>query len=278
MERQPRRRSVRPARLTGVGEGVDRGFRAFVARIGDEQGRAWIATVPDRLAAAAALWGLELGPELPGGLLACVVEATTAEGGEAVLKLPSPWARGADEVEALRAWAGRGASELLADDPELGALLIERIRPGDHAGDLEPETVGRLLDTLRAPPYAGAPALGEIVARRIADAESAGRSSPKRLAWARKALERLELEPPPTMLVHGDFDERNLLRCARRGVCAIDPLACAGDSLYDAAYWIHGTGRPGRRARFDGLADALGLEDEARARLRDWCGVIAVHG
>ena len=80
------------------------------------------------------------------------------------------------------------------------------------------------------------------------------------------------------MLVHGDFDERNILRCGRRGVCAIDPLVAAGDPLYDAAYWIHGTGRPGRRARFNALSDALGLDRDERARLRDWCGVIAVHG
>jgi len=261
-----------------VGEVVHPGFRAFVARIGGEQGRAWIATVPDRLAAAASLWGLELGPELPGGLLACVVAATTADGKDAVLKLPSPWARGADEVRALRWWEGRGTPELLSDDEELGALLIERVRPGDRADDLGAEAVANLLHLLRAHPYDGAPVLGEIVMRRIATAESEGRSSPKRLAWAREALERLEVEPTPAVLVHGDFDERNIRLCARRGICAIDPLACAGDPLYDAAYWIHGTGRPGRRARFDGLADALCLDRGERARLRDWCGVVAVHG
>jgi streptomycin 6-kinase len=261
-----------------VHEVVKSGYRAFVARIGGEEGRAWIATVPDRLTAAASLWTLELGPELPGGLLACVVEAATADGREAVLKLPSPWARGGDEVEALRAWGGNGAPELLADDPELGAILIERIRPGGHADDLEALTVAGLLRTLGVAPTTGAPELGAMVARRIAHAESEGRSSPKRLAWAREALARLEAEPPPAVLVHGDFDERNILRCARREVCAIDPLAAVGDPLYDAAYWIHGTGRPGRRARFTGLSDALALDRDARARLRDWCGVIAVHG
>ena len=117
-----------------------------------------------------------------------------------------------------------------------------------------------------------------MVARRIANAEADGRSSPKRLGWARDALARLEEKPPPAVLVHGDFDERNILRCARRGICAIDPLVAAGDPLYDAAYWIHGTGRPGHRARFNALSDALDLDRDERARLRDWCGVIAVHG
>jgi streptomycin 6-kinase len=261
-----------------AGEVVHPGYRAFVARIGGEEGREWLATVPDRLTAAAASWGLALGAELPGGLLACVVAVTMPEGREAVLKVPSPWARGEDEVQALRAWAGRGAPELLAHDPQLGVILLERIRPGQHAEDLTAETVARLLEALWVHPYAGAPALGEIVARRIGSAESEGRSTPQRLAWARNALHGLEAAAPPAVLLHGDFDERNLLLCGRREVCAIDPLACAGDPLYDAAYWIHGTGRPGRRARFDALAAALTLDEHACARLRDWCGIVAVHG
>jgi streptomycin 6-kinase len=264
--------------LTAGGEVVHPGFRAFVARIGGDDGRAWIASVPALLEAAAGRWQLELGQEMPGGVLACVVEATTADGREVVLKLPSPWARGRDEMAALRAWAGKGAPELLADDPQSGALLLERIRPGTHPASLEAAAVARLLGLLHVPPYDGAPALGATVAQRICAAEAERRATPQRLAWAREALARLEPAPPPAVLVHGDLDERNVLRCARRGVCAIDPLPCAGDPLYDAASWIHGNRRPGRRARFDALAAELTLDAGARRRLRDWCGVVAVHG
>ena len=75
--------------------------------------------------------------------------------------------------------------------------------------------------------------------------------------------------------MHGDFDERNLLVCDRRGLCAIDPLPFAGEGAYDAAYWIHANRRPGRRARFEAMAAAI---DADRRRLRDWCGIVAVHG
>jgi streptomycin 6-kinase len=262
----------------GAGEVVQPGYRAFVARIGGEEGRAWIASVPGRLEAAAARWQLELGPELHGGLLACVVEAMTADGGEAVLKVHSPWARGEDEVRALRGWGGRGAPQLLADDAELGALLLERIRPGEHPENATADAVAPVLHLLAIEPQPGLPALAAIVETRIATAEAEGRANTQRLTWARHALDRLETGSPAPLLVHGDFDERNLLTCARRGLCAIDPLPCAGDPLYDAASWIHGNGGPGRRARFDGLAAALGLDARERARLRDWCGVVAVHG
>jgi streptomycin 6-kinase len=66
-----------------------------------------------------------------------------------------------------------------------------------------------------------------------------------------------------------------VVRCNRRVLCAIDPIPCAGDPAYDAATWVHAGGRPGRRARFDELSHATGLDAE---RLRDWCGVVAVHG
>jgi streptomycin 6-kinase len=264
--------------VDGAGEDVHPGYRAFVARIGGDEGRAWIASVPEKLAQAARHWELELGPELPGGLLACVVEARTADGREAVLKLPSPWARGSDEVRALRAFAGAGVPELLAADEGLGATLLERIRPGTHPDRPTPGAVAELLGRLRFPPYDGAPPLGAIVAGRLDTAEADGRPTPQRLAWAREALARLEQAPPPPSLVHGDLDERNILSCARRGLCAIDPLPAAGDPLYDAAYWIHGNGKPGRRARFDGLAAELGLDGDDRRRLRDWCGIVAVHG
>jgi streptomycin 6-kinase len=261
-----------------AGEVVHPGYRAFVARIGGEEGRAWIASVPARLQSAAERWRLELGPELPGGLLACVVEATTADGREAVLKLPSPWARGEDEVRALRAWAGHGAPELLAEDPEQGALLLERIRPGEHPVSLAAEAIAPVLRLLAVEPPPGLPALTAIAAQRLATAEAEGRANARRLTWARHAVERLEAGAPPPALVHGDFDERNLLRCAQRGVCAIDPLPCAGDPLYDAASWVHGNRRPERRARFDALVAELHLDEGECARLRDWCGVVAVHG
>jgi streptomycin 6-kinase len=77
------------------------------------------------------------------------------------------------------------------------------------------------------------------------------------------------------MLVHGDFDDRNLLVCARRGLCAIDPLPCAGDPAYDAGYWVHANRRPGRRARLDAIVAATGLD---RERVRDWAAVVGVHG
>ncbi len=240
--------------------------------------REWGASVPSRLERLAAAWRLTLGAEVPASSSACVVMVTTRSGGEAVLKLAAPWARGADEAAALRAWGGSGAPCLLADDAEAGAVLLERIRPGAPAKDEEPADVAALLSRLHVPPPEGLTALDEIVERRLESTVREQRASARQLEWAATARERCRVGAPAPVLVHGHFDEGNLLRCRRRSLCAIDPSPAAGDPLYDAASWIHAAGRPGRRARFDSFAAALSLDDPSRARLRDWCGIVAVLG
>lgn len=257
-----------------MAEVVAQSFRAFVSRRLGAEGRAWIAALPELHATLASRWKLELSPELPGGLLSCVRSASLADGSPAILKIGAPWPRTRHEILALRAWGGKGAPELLDADEELGALLLERITPGRHPADAAAGTVARLLSALHVPPFAGLMTLGDLVRRRIERATTEGRASEAKSAWALAKIVELEQSPPAAVLLHGDFDERNLLVCDRRGLCAIDPLPCAGDPAYDAAYWVHGNRRPGRRARLDALVE-LGFD---RTRVRDWAAVIGVHG
>jgi streptomycin 6-kinase len=255
-------------------EAVTSGFRTFVARLYGDEGRAWIARLPAVHEELADRWRLELGPELPGGLLSCVRAATRSDGTKAVLKVGA-WHRTHDEIAALRAWAGRGAPELLEADEELRALLLERIEPGHPPAGADAATVASVLRVIHVQPVPGLPSLAETVHRRIDNALRDRRASEQKASWARAKAVELEPGAPPPVLLHGDFDERNLLVCARRGLCAIDPLPIAGDPAYDAAYWVHGNRSPGRRARLDAIVAATGLD---RARVRDWAAVVGVHG
>ena len=207
--------------------------------------------------------------ELGAGLVACL----RPDGGEVVLRLPPSPARGREEIAALRAWGGRFAPDLLELDDVGTGFLLERIRPGTPAVDASAEEVAEVLRALHVAPPDGLPPLDAVVRDRLGQAE--GSVTPQRLAWARAALEGLAADAPTPVLLHGALDAAALLRCARRGLCAVGASPCVGDPAYDAAYWIHAGGSPGRRARFDALADATGLD---RRRLRDWCGVVAVHG
>lgn len=253
---------------------VEPGFRAFVAQMFGDEGRAWIAGLPGTCAALAERWQLELGPELPGGLLSCVREARRADGSAAILKIGAPWRRTRAEIAVLRAWNGNGAALVLEADDQLGALLLERIRPGTHPPSAKAVEVAKVLRALHVPPRAGLETLGDLARRRIARAVDQRRATEAKAEWALAKLGELERDPPPPVLLHGDFDERNLLTCARRGLCAIDPLPCVGDPAYDAAYWVHGNRRPGRRARLDAIVE-LGYD---RARTRDWAAIVGVHG
>jgi streptomycin 6-kinase len=257
-----------------VPETVEPGFRAFVASRLGEEGRAWIASLPEIEEVLAARWQLEVGRELPGGLLSCVRAVRLRNGDPAVLKIGASRTRTRHEIAALRAWGGIGTPELIEADEELGALLLERIAPGSRPESADPRAVAALLRTIHMAPLAGLPSLAETVELRIQRALDEGRASETKTTWARARAKELASEPHPVTLVHGDFDERNLLVCERRGLCAVDPLPCTGDPAYDAAYWVHGNRRPGRRARLDALVE-LGFD---QARVRDWAAVVGVHG
>jgi streptomycin 6-kinase len=255
---------------------VEPSFRAFVARTFGEDGRRWLETLPALTEELAGRWQLTLGRELPGGVLACVRTATTADGREVVLKIGGPFFSVRKEAAALRAWAGRSAPELLEADEDAGALLLERIVPGSTAADAGAAEVAAVLRDLHAAaPPAGLREIGDAAQRRVLRALEQGRTSGYKADWALAKVAELEREPAPSVLLHGDFDERNLLRCARRGLVAIDPLPCVGDPAYDAGYWAHANRRPGRRARTTAISDALGLDV---ARVRGWCAVVAIHG
>ena len=256
-------------------ETVDKTSAAFIARHFGQQGRAWLATVPRAVQALTERWELGIAEPLHGGLLSCVFGVVLGSGERAVLKISGPWVRANDEAEALRAWNGVGAPRLLAWDPDQRALLLEAIRPGGHAADATATQLAALLRRLHIPPPPNLRPLAELVRERLDQAAEEGRSNTRRIAWARATAARLDRETPDQVMLHGDLDDRNLLRCGRRGLCAIDPLPCVGDPAYDAGYWVHSYGQKGRRARLDAIVEATGLP---HARVRDWAAIVGVHG
>jgi streptomycin 6-kinase len=255
---------------------VEPSFRAFVVRTFGDAGRRWLDRLPALTDELAARWQLELGAELPGGVLACVREATTTTGRRVVLKIAVPFSSARDEAAALRAWNGDAAPELLDLDEPAGTLLLERIDPGTPAWDADPTAVAAVLGRLHgAPAFAGLRDVAVEARDRVLRALEQGRTTSYKADWALQKIAELERQPVGAVLLHGDFDGRNLLRCDRRGLVAIDPLPCVGDPAYDAGHWAHANGLPGRRARTTAIAEALALDV---VRVRGWCAVAAIHG
>ena len=160
----------------------------FVARHYGPRGRAWLAGLPGRIERYRAEWELEVEGVLPTGFSSCCLSVTTAEGAAAVLKLSGPWTPARPEALALRVWDGGPAPRLLrADETGDGALLIERIIPGQPLSNAEDDLIGgvtQLLSSLHARPASEEaarlrPPLAAVVGALIttAGAEAAARSS-----------------------------------------------------------------------------------------------------
>lgn len=260
----------------------------FVARHFGASGRAWLEQLPGLIDRAAAGWGLKIGPALGGGLLSCVLAARARDGEPVVLKIAGPWAPADREAAALAHWNGVPSPRLLAFDADLQALLLERIRPGDAATDEPCYRVARLLSALHAVPLTSSqiallPSLAEVIEQRLvtAGAEAAARSAAEaaalapRLDRARAAADQLLGGFTGTpVLLHGDLEQRNILRCQHRFLAAIDPMPCIGDPAYDAAYWAaEEQEADGLEQRCRNLAAHLSLDP---VRVQRWAAILTL--
>lgn len=138
-----------PPRQTGGGPRLQPLTRGRVERLG-EAGRAWVEQLPGVLTELAARWELDLGRGLPGGSASYVVAASTPDGQQRVLKVPTPDLAGEESVARVLAAAdGRGHVRLHAHDPASGALLLERLGEQLERVPLAPEDkIVALCDTL----------------------------------------------------------------------------------------------------------------------------------
>jgi streptomycin 6-kinase len=222
--------------------------------------------------------------------MSCCLAVTTGTGEPAVLKLSGPWTPADTEGAALAAWDGAAAPTLLRLDSEGDALLLERIRPAQPLrtpdSPAELRQIAALIEALHAPPLTPAlhdrlPSLESVVEKLLdtAASEAAARSAVEalelqpRLELARDRARSLLDDPQPPMLLHGDLESKNILRCNRRGLVAIDPLPCIGEAAYDPAYWLAFAVEEERRDVYAAeLAARLGLD---AVRVRMWADVIA---
>ena len=207
----------------------------------------WVVAVPERLRAAARRFEIDVGDQLPS--FVSVVHACSDRGGRAlVLKLAPSEARPEREAAALSAWDGRGAPRLLGFAPDLGALLMERVRPGSHLppgrDDESAPLVATTLKSLhRADPPPSVPtaatAFEEWLDRVRANAER-GTAGMAMLDRAIATARTLMATAAVTALLHGDFIDKNLLLGAH-GYLAVDPIPRRDGQRYGR--WV----RPRRR-------------------------------
>lgn len=231
-------------------------------------------------------WSLTLGEPFAALTYNWVAPALRSDGVAAVLKLGPPCRELACEAAALAHYDGRGAARLFAADAARGALLLERLLPGEpllHERDDARATavfadVARALH--RAPPAEHAfPSVsdwGKGFGRLRARFGGATGPFPAPLVErAERLFEELLASSAPPVLLHGDLHHENVLSATRAPWLAIDPKGVVGEPAYEVGAWLrnprdlldHPDARRTLARRIDQLAAELALD---RGRVAGW--------
>lgn len=260
-------------------------FTEQIARTFGDEGRAWLADLPRLVDHYTAHWGLAVEGSFSNLSYNYVAPARRADGTAVVLKLGVPRDELICEAAALQLYAGQGAARLLDAEPEQGALLLERLRPGQRlisvADDERATAIAiELMLALRpAPPAAHSfPSVEDWAAElaKLRPLFGGPGPFPERLLAAAEGLfiELLPSQAAPVVL-HGDLHHDNII-AAGGGWLAIDPKGVLGEPAYEVGSLLRNpypallswpqlpriTAR-----RIDQLAEGLGV---ARERVRGW--------
>ena len=241
-----------------------------------EAGRRWLDQLPTLAQSIAGRWDLSLEPAFPNGFSDYVAPVRKADHSPAVLKLCFIDAEFFSQEAALRAYDGRAAVRLLKADLDSGALLLERLEPGEslsvlHDDAAEMHVAAAVMQQLwqAKPGDAGLlrldPWLDEA---NLPDALPLHKRS---MPWVSKALARaaeLIAELTDYRVLHGDLHHYNILS-SQRGWLAIDPKGILGDPAWELAPLLfNNLDAAGRdwprvmRRRIDQLCDEIPLDRE----------------
>jgi streptomycin 6-kinase len=235
-------------------------------------------------------WALTVGarfPPTPGTPNNFVAPAVTKDSTRVVLKVSRYVDETRSEIEALRLWEGVGAVRLLEAEPDLGALLLERIEPGTMLAETtdDDETVRVAASVLRQlwQPLPAEHALNPLDAwlaafgrNRDALRNGAGGFPAALFERADDLRQHLLASTSAPVALHGDLHHFNVLRSSRAEWLAIDPKGLAGDRCFDVCQFLKNPGPVSadvNRRRIDIFCAELGLE---RRRVSQWCLVDAV--
>jgi streptomycin 6-kinase len=255
---------------------------------------AWLSSLPTLLERLAARWSLTFDSRTPffsGIRINYVAPVTAADGAPCVLKVSRHLGDTRNEIAALKLWNGQGAAQLLEADPDLGALVLERLEPGTMLVDVAEDDddaatviAARLLDQLWRPVPEGS-GLRSLESwcdafERNREALSRGdRGFPAALFGRADALrqELLDSTVTPTVL-HGDLHHFNVLRSGRAPWLAIDPKGLTGDRCFDVCQFFrnpypYDPPNSVNSRRLDIFCAELGLD---RERTKAWCFVHSV--
>jgi streptomycin 6-kinase len=254
-----------------------------------EAGAAWLGRLPALLDHCARRWALTVMPPFAPLSYNYVAPAVRADGALVVLKVGVPVRELMNEIAALQLYDGHGVARLLDADPSLGALLLERLRPGTPLVELDDEQATAIAAQVMrelwrgaagVPPAHSFPSVADWAAGlgrlRAHFGGGAGPFPAALVARAEALFADLLGSMAAPVLLHGDLHHWNILAAERQPWLALDPKGVIGEPAYEVGALLRNpmpqllsAPHPRRilARRIDQLAEHLGLD---RARLIGW--------
>jgi streptomycin 6-kinase len=224
-------------------------FTQRILRVYGEDGHHWLQSLPIIMDEIASSWDVRIKPPFQNLSMNYVAPAILSDGSEAVLKVGVPNSELALEIAALKAFNGFGAVKLLESDQELGALLLERLRPGEpliQMGDDEHATavaimVIRQLQSCSVK-HVSFPSVADWFHgfQRLRDMFG-GETGPipnELIEKAEGLSQDLITSMEASVLLHGDLHHWNILSSEREQWLAIDPKGVIGEPAYETGAWL----------------------------------------
>jgi streptomycin 6-kinase len=253
-------------------------------------GQVWLDELPTRIAGYERRWAIQVATPFANLSYNYVAPAVRSDGVQVILKLGMPHPELSSEIAALHLYDGNGSARLIEADTAGGALLIERLLPGNMLLDLtDDEEATRIAAQVmralwRPAPSAPEDAVFPTVARWASGlqrlrARFGGGTGPlpeDMVERAEALFAELLASSGSPMLLHGDLHHENILSAERAPWLAIDPKGLIGEAEYEVGALIRNPlprllALPDVTAalarRFDILAESLGFD---RQRMIAW--------
>ncbi len=226
-------------------------FALTIANVFGEAGKVWLEGLPDLIETCARRWSLQVLEAFPELSYNYVMRVVRPDGSRAVLKLGVPNQELSSEIAALEFFQGQGIAELYAADLELGALLIEELRPGRMLAHLEDDdqattiAAGVMQALWRPAPvqreaFLSVAGWAEGISRHRQRYEGgSGPLDARLVARAEGLFAELLASAGEPYLIHGDFHHFNILQAERAPWLAIDPKGVLGEPVYDLGAFLY---------------------------------------
>jgi len=215
----------------------------------------WLRRLPDLLEGLAKRWSLRIESHFPELSYNYVAPAVRIGSGErCVLKVSRYFSDMGNELAALRLWNGRGAARLIEADAAVGAMLLERLDPGNMLVDIaetDDDVATRIAADVLRQLWSSVPGDGTRSGlrpltswceayERTRHALTQGVEGFPRALFERADDLRQQLLASTTevTVLHGDLHHYNVLRGRDDAWLAIDPKGLAGDRCFDVCQFF----------------------------------------